>query len=53
MLILKDVQSEIRVVMNVALFVEEEESFRVNGPTWGWGIELGRCDQIGCQSGDS
>ena len=30
------------MVGNVDLFVEQEESFGVDGPTWRWGVELGR-----------
>ena len=45
-LVLQNVELEIRGVEDVDLIVEEEESFRVDGPTWGWGVELGRCDQV-------
>ena len=31
------------MVGDMDLFVEEEESFGVDGPMWGWGVELDRC----------
>ena len=37
---------EVRGVRDIDLIVEEEESFGVDGPTWGRGVELGRCDWI-------
>ena len=40
---------EIRGVGDIDLIVEEEKSFGVNGPTWGWGVELGGCNQIGAE----
>ena len=30
------------MVRDVDLFVEEEESFGIDGPTWRWGVELDR-----------
>ena len=33
MFILEDVQSEVRVVRDIDLFIKEEESFRINRPT--------------------
>ena len=32
--------------VTVDLFIKEEKSIRVDGPMWGWGIELGGCDQV-------
>ena len=46
MLILYNAESEIGVVRDIDLFIKEEESFRINGPMWGQGINLGRCDWI-------
>ena len=37
------------MVGDVALFIEEEESFRVDGPMWGWGVELDGCDGVGSE----
>ena len=37
---------EVRGVRDVDLIVEEEESLGVDGPMWGWGVELGGCDWI-------
>ena len=46
MLVLLDSKSEVRGIGDVDLIIEEEETLGVDGPTWGWGVELGRCDQI-------
>ena len=45
-LVLWDSESEVRGIGDVDLIVKEEETLRVNGPMWGWGVELGRCDWI-------
>ena len=37
---------EVRVVGDINLFVEEGESFRIDGPTWRWGVKLDRCDGV-------
>ena len=31
----------VRVVRDIDLFIKEEKSFGLNGPTWGWEVELG------------
>ena len=39
------------MVRDVDLFVKEEESFRVNGPMWRWGVELDGCDGVRLEQG--
>ena len=37
------------MVRDIDLFVKEEESFRINGPTWRWGVELDGCNRVGLE----
>ena len=39
------------MIRNIDLFVKEEKSFRVNGPTWGWRVELHRCNGVRAEWG--
>ena len=34
------------MVGDVDLFVKEEESFRGDGPTWGWRVKLDGCNGV-------
>ena len=34
------------MVRHVDLFIEEEESFRIDGPMWRWGVELDGCSGV-------
>ena len=34
------------MVGDVDLFIEEEESFRIDGPMWRRGVELDRCNGV-------
>ena len=46
MFILEDVQSEVRVVRDIDLFIEKEKSFGIDGPTWRRGFELDGCNGV-------
>ena len=48
-LVLQDSKSEVGGVRDVDLIIKEEEALRVDGPMWGWTVELGGCDQIGAE----
>ena len=34
------------MVGDVDFFIEEEKSFGVDGPIWGWRLELCKCDGV-------
>ena len=39
----------VRVVRDVDIFVEEEESFRIDRPTWRQGVKLDGCNRVGLE----